>query len=194
MASNTLLIVTSDNGSHWLQADEKHFEHLANGDWRGQKADIHEGGHRVPFLVRWPGKAPAGVVRADLVCLTDLFATFAELTEQPIAEGEAEDSFSMLPVLHGQEAGPSARSEVVHHSGAGVFAVRSGPWKLILGLGSGGFTNPKQVKAIAGGPKGQLYNLELDPSESDNLWSEQPEIVTRLTAKLNAWREAGRTR
>lgn len=194
LAQDTLLIITSDNGSHWLEADEENFGHMANGDWRGQKADIHEGGHRVPFLVRWPGKTPAGSVRADLVCLTDLFATFAEVVSHPLAEDEAEDSFSLLPILRGQEPGSSARREVVNHSGAGVFALRSGPWKLILGLGSGGFTTPKKIQPKDGEPTGQLYNLDQDPSESNNLWSKHPEIVDRLAAKLSGWKEAGRTR
>jgi len=193
-ADNTLLIVTSDNGSHWLEKDERTFGHMANGDWRGQKADIHEGGHRVPFLVRWPGKTPAGSVCPDLVCLTDVFATLAELVEHPLGDAEAEDSISLLPALRGEESSGSARKEVVHHSGGGMFAVRSGPWKLILGLGSGGFTQPKHIKATDGGPKGQLYHLERDPKEEKNLWSEQPEVVARLTEKLNVWRDSGSTR
>jgi arylsulfatase A-like enzyme len=148
----------------------------------------------VPFLVRWPGKTPAGSVCPDLVCLTDVFATLAELIEHPLGDAEAEDSISLLPALRGEESSGSARKEVVHHSGGGMFAVRSGPWKLILGLGSGGFTQPKHIKATAGGPKGQLYHLERDPQEEENLWSEQPQVVARLTEKLNIWRASGSTR
>ena len=82
----------------------------------------------------------------------------------------------------------------MHHSGNGVFAIRQGPWKLIQGLGSGGFTAPAQIKPTPGGPQGQLYNLQDDPAEQKNLWTEHPEIVNRLTALLEQYKQEGYSR
>lgn len=185
IAENTLVVMTSDNGSHWPPSDVKQWNHKANGDWRGQKADIWEGGHRVPFIVRWPGKVLAGKSSAALICLTDVFATFAEIVgaQKP---AEAEDSVSFLPVLAGKSG--RARESVVHHSIDGTFAIREGKWKLIPALGSHGFSVPKQVKPEVGGPEGQLYDLEADPREERNLWSERNDVVARLSSVLDGVR------
>ena len=191
---NTLIIFTSDNGAHWKKSDIEEYGHLANGTLRGQKADIHEGGHRVPFLARWPKRVPAGVVRDDLVCLTDFYATFASLVGHALGEGEAEDSIDVLGVLEGADFEEPPRTSVVHHSLQGVFAIRSGNMKLIEGLGSGGFTKPARVDPEQGGPTGQLYDLFHDPAEEKNLWLERPEDVERLTGMLNEIRSKGRSR
>ncbi|QDT66063.1 sulfatase family protein [Calycomorphotria hydatis] len=192
LTDNTLLIITSDNGSHWPTSDIKEFDHKANLDWRGMKADIHEGGHRVPFLVRWPGKVEPGSSSEQTLCLTDIYATCAEVVEADLNNEAAVDSFSMLPILKGEDT--AVRDSVVHHSAQGVFAIRQGDWKLIEGLGSGGFTNPKKVKPEPDGPQGQLYNLKDDPSEKNNLWLKHPDIVARLTAELDRIRDSGRSR
>lgn len=181
LAGNTLVIMTSDNGAHWLPSDVKKYGHQANGNWRGQKADIWEGGHRVPFIVRWPGKVQAGSSSAALICLTDMFATFAEIVGAS-APKEAEDSVSFLPVLQGRSQ--QARQSVVHHSIDGTFAMREGKWKLIPALGSHGFSTPKDVQPEADGPKGQLYDLEADPGETRNLWLERRDEASRLSALL----------
>lgn len=180
----TLVIFTSDNGSHWPVTDIEKYGHKANLDYRGQKADIWEGGHRVPFLVRWQGRIAPGRREDEMLCLTDIYATLATLTGQQVSGSEAEDSYSFLPVLQGEEAGSPVRESMVHHSVDGVFAIRKGDWKLIQGLGSGGFTQPASTDPLPGGPEGQLYNLREDPSEAINLWLAKPEIVEELSALL----------
>lgn len=193
VADNTLLLVTSDNGSHWPIGDVEKYDHRANLDYRGQKADIHEGGHRVPMIVRWPGRVPAGAVCAETACLTDIMATVAAVTDQALPVDSAEDSFDLLPALL-EKPHETIREATIHHSISGMFAIRMGPWKLIEGLGSGGFTAPREVEPSEGGPRGQLYNLEEDPSESNNLYLDRPEIVTRLTAALDDIRGKGFSR
>jgi len=187
-ADNTIVIFTSDNGSHWREKDEQEFDHLANLNYRGMKADIHESGHRVPLIVRWPGVTDAGTVSDATVGLNDLYATLAEGLGYEPGRGEAPDSESFFAALKSEAF---ERPELlVHHSGAGHFAIRDGDWKLIERLGSGGFTNPKDPKPEDGGPTGQLYNLASDPGETVNLWQERPEIVERLMGELNRIRES----
>ncbi len=197
LASNTLVLFTSDNGAHWLEADVEQTGHRANGALRGQKADIHEGGHRVPFLARWPGRIPAGAVRGELAGLVDIFRTIASVLEAELPEGAAEDSVDLGPMLRGEDEPP--RRSLIHHSSRGMFAIRShradGPeaprkWKLIEGLGSGGFSEPRQLAPEPGGAAGQLYELVADPAETDDLYLDRPDIVERLTAELEAIRGA----
>ena len=189
----TLVIFTSDNGAHWTPGDKKKFPHRANAAWRGQKADIWEGGHRVPFVARWPGRIKPGRVSDHPTCHTDLFMTLANLVGAKVHEDTAEDSFDMAPALFGAEVSQPRRS-VVHHSVSGRFAIRDGRWKLIPSLGSGGFSNPRNRKPREGGPQGQLYDLKADPAESKNLWKERPETVARLTELLGGIKKTGRSR
>jgi arylsulfatase A len=193
VAANTLLIVTSDNGAPWEKRDaDEAAGHWADAPWRGQKSDIQEGGHRVPFIARWPAKVKAGKVSSQLLCHTDLFATVAELVGVTLTAGMAEDSYSFAPVLLG--AGKSRRQAVAHHAGNGMFSIRSGEWKLVLGRGSGGFTAPVKVTPGPGEPAGELYQLKDDPHEDRNLYAEKPEVVKRLTALLDGWRSADHSR
>lgn len=212
LAQNTLVLFTSDNGGlfhHWeaKEADDvKHYKtagraehirefgHQGNAHLRGTKADIWEGGHRVPFLVRWPGKTPAGTVSTELVELTDLLATAADITGSTLPVGAGPDSHSILPALLSEKPAKPVREFAVHHSMQGVFAIREGPWKLVDGhRGSGGFSQPKTLDpAKEGGPPGQLYNLTSDPAETQNVYVEHPDIVQRLTTRLNAIRDAVR--
>lgn len=194
VSANTLVIFTSDNGAHWLPTDIEKWGHRANRGWRGQKADIWEGGHRVPFIARWPDTIRAGSTRTDLVCLTDLFATVAAIAGVPLPDDAAEDSFSLLPALLGRTLQAPIREAVVHHSSDGTFAIRQGPWKLALALGSHGFSEPKDIAPKPGEAQGQLYNLEEDPREERNLWLEKPETVARLTALLKKYQTDGRSR
>lgn len=193
MVDNTLLFVTSDNGSHWPLGDIKKYDHAANLHYRGQKADIWEGGHRVPFIARWPGQIRAGSVSAQTICLTDLLATAAAVVDTELPPDAAEDSYSILPVLLGKKLAGPIREATVHHSVNGTFAIRQRNWKLILGRGSGGFTKPRVIKPKPGEPKGQLYNLEADPSESENVYRDHPEIVDRLTKLLDQYKKSGRS-
>ena len=194
LAGDTLLVVTSDNGSHWPDEDVRRFGHDANLGYRGQKADIWEGGHRVPFLVRWPGVAPAGGVRDELLCLTDLFATLAAVVGVELPAGSAEDSVDQSAVLRGEELERAPRRDVVHHSIDGMFAIRKGSWKLCLGLGSGGFTRPARVQPAPGEAPGQLYDLAVDPRETTNRYLERPEVVAELLALLEQQARSGRSR
>jgi arylsulfatase A-like enzyme len=195
LAENTLVIFTADNGcspAAGTPALEQQ-GHFASAGFRGYKADIWEGGHRVPFIARWPGRIAAGSRSDQLICLTDLLATCAELTGTPLPAHAGEDSESFLPALLGQARAP-LREAVVHHSINGLFSIRQGPWKLALCPASGGWSKPGDAEARqAGSPALQLYNLETDPGETNNLQAAQPEIVARLRALLDRTVAAGRS-
>lgn len=191
---NTLIIVASDNGSFWIQEDIDRYDHLSNLDLRGIKADIHEGGHRVPLIARWPGTIPAGSVNDDIVSLTDFLATFADILDIDLADNEGEDSYSLFPIMQDASNSSFGRDHAIHHSSEGMFAIRKGDWKLIEGRGSGGFTAPRFIDPAPGEPAGQLYNLRADLQETQNLYLENPEVVEELTALLNQYRDEGRSR
>ncbi|MEN6425529.1 MAG: arylsulfatase [Phycisphaerales bacterium] len=191
---DTLVIFTSDNGSHWPLAQIEKFDYRANGPWRGQKSDIHEAGHRVPFICRWPGRIRPGSQSSQTICLTDLLATCAAVVGDTLPAEAGPDSYNILPAMLDPGLKEPIREATVHHSGNGLFAIRQGPWKLILGLGSGGFTAPQQIEPTPGGPEGQLYNLQDDPSEQRDLWLDRPEIVQQLTALLERYKEQGHSR
>lgn len=198
LAENTLVIVTSDNGSHWKASDIEEFDHLANANWRGMKADIYEGGHRVPFIASWPQGIPAGSVSDENLSLVDLLATFAALVGSELPDNAAEDSYNLLSSLTGDKRQQNIREATVYHAVGGMFAIQQGPWKYIQGQTSGGFgakgQRRKLLKANPNLPKGQLYNLATDPSESTNLYLEQPEKVAQLKALLKRYREQGYSR
>ena len=200
LGENTLVIFTSDNGSHWPLADVDRWGHASNLAWRGQKADIHEAGHRVPFLVRWPDAIEPGTVRTETICLTDLYATCLAAANPGVRttstdEGPGgEDSVDLLPLLEtGDARGLEAREGIVHHSLDGMFAIRVGDWKLIEGLGSGGFTAPRRATPSNAGPTVQLYDLATDPGEITNLAKKNPAEVARLQAILDRVRTAPRS-
>ncbi|MEP6539586.1 MAG: arylsulfatase [Bryobacteraceae bacterium] len=193
LASNTLVIFTSDNGADWKIEDKALYKHRANANWRGEKADIWDAGHRIPFIARWPGRIKPNSVSDQLGCLTDLMATAANVAGYKLTRDAGEDSFDLLPVMLGTAAKP-VREAIVHHSNNGMFSIRQGEWKLELGLGSGGFTPPVTVNPEPGGPQGQLYNLAKDPTEADNLWLKHPDVVKRLTALLHQYQEQGYSR
>lgn len=192
-AGNTLVVFTSDNGADWREADKAQFAHRANAKWRGEKADAWDGGHRIPCLARWPGQIRPGTVSGQLGCHTDWMATAAAVTGFRLPRNAGEDSFSLLPALRGTARKP-IREAIVHHSNDGVFAIRQGSWKLILGLGSGGFSPPRTVEPTPDGPKGQLYDLAADPGEARNLWLERPEMVRKLSGLLDRYRRQGYSR
>jgi len=194
VADDTLLVVTSDNGARLTCYDGSDYGHKSCGNWRGQKADIWDGGHREPFIARWPGRIAPGSACDQTVCLVDFMATCAAIVGADLPEGAAEDSFSFLPALLAEPPASRAREATVHHSIDGTFAVRQGPWKLILGLGSGGFSPPRRIEPEPGGPQGQLYHMDDDPAETANLWSDRPEVVERLTAVLEGCQASGRSR
>ena len=197
IADNTLVVFTSDNGCSYPVAKGKMLEekygHYASAQFRGSKADIWEGGHRIPFIVRWPGKVEAGSTNDKLICLTSLMATCAEITGQEIPDNAGEDSYSILSMLEDKNA-ESPYKVVVHHSIEGKFSVRKGDWKLEFCPGSGGWTAPRDNAARKKGlPEIQLYNLGDDISEQENVYDKHPEIVEELTAELLKVLNKGRT-
>ncbi|MCM4155781.1 arylsulfatase [Gramella sp. AN32] len=188
ISENTLLVFTSDNGC----SPKADFEELAKVDhdpsyvFRGTKADIFEGGHRVPFIVEWPAKALKNSVSEKTICTTDFFATCAELTEYEIPDTEAEDSYSMLPLITG-ENDADIREYTVHHSINGSFAIRQGDWKLNLCPGSGGWSYPRPQDIKQQNldlPPMQLYNLKENIEETHNLIAEYAEKAAELKAAL----------
>lgn len=193
LAQDTIVIVTSDNGADWKPEDAARFAHRANAQWRGEKADAWEAGHRIPFVIRWPGRVAPGSTSAETGSLTDIMATLAGALGLPLPDDAAEDSFNLLPALQ-QNGHASIRPNIVDHSLQGLFTIREGNWKLIQGLGSGGFTLPKSADPAPGGPRGQLYDLDADPREENNLYDKRPDIVARLSATLDALQRDGRSR
>ena len=191
---NTLVIFSSDNGCSKAAGIPQLQKqgHFPSAQYRGSKADIWDGGHRVPFVVRWPGTVKAGSTSDQLICLTDLFGTCAELTKQAHPGGAAEDSVSFLPALKGEPI-VSTRAGVIHHSVSGHFAYRQGKWKLCLAKASGGWSSPNEKQASKDSPVAQLYDMEADPGETTNLYASQPEVAARLLKQLEADIENGRS-
>ena len=192
-ADNTLVLFTSDNGCSKAAniPDLKKKGHHVSAHYRGSKADSWDGGHRVPFIVRWPGQVNAGSKSDQLITLVDVFATASEITGAQ-APAMGEDSVSFLPALSGKPI-VSTRKGVIHHSISGHFGYREGKWKLILARGSGGWTSPKENQVDSKAPEAQLYNMEEDPSEQNNLYLKQPKLAQRLLAQLTSDIERGRS-
>lgn len=185
LAENTLLIFTSDNGSSPNASKSLNAEkigHKISAQYRGHKADIWEGGHRVPFIASWPGKIAPGSTSDQTICLVDLFATVSEITDKPLPPNGAEDSVSFLPAFSGEPI-ESSRKGIIHHSFPGHFAYRMGDWKLILARGSGGWSSPSE-KDASDAPEAQLYNMAEDPGETINLYTSKPEIAQKLLTQL----------
>lgn len=180
---NTLLIFTSDNGGHWSEEDKLTYAHQSNYGARGQKGDIWDGGHHVPFFVKWPAAIKEPAISHQTIGLIDIMATLSELTGQPIADKNAEDSYGFYKILNGNTQ-DAVRIQIVYISARGKLAIKAGDWKYIDCLGSGGFTDPAQLEPVEGGPLGQLYNLKQDPLEQNNLYLEKPEIVRQLSELL----------
>jgi arylsulfatase A len=186
LTNNTLLIVTSDNG---CSPQAKYDELLPKGHnpsfvFRGTKADIYEGGHRIPFLVRWPGHVATGTTSNQTTCLTDFMATCADIVGVPLPDDAAEDSVSMLTALLGRANTP-LRQATVHHSINGSFAIRQANWKLCFCPGSGGWSQPRPGRDDTTGlPAVQLFDLAADIGEQHNLQADNPKIVEQLTALL----------
>ncbi len=183
LSDNTLVIFTSDNGmaayvgAHELEAKG----HYPSGDFRGYKFDVWDGGHHLPFFARWPGVTKPGTVCRQLICHTDLMATCAEIVGVKLPDSAGEDSVSIMPLLMGQDA--PVHEAVVHNSASGQFAIRQGKWKLLL------CAEGKKP----GLPDIQLYDMEADIGERENLQDRHPEIVARLVALLKTYVDAGRS-
>ena len=202
VTDNTLVIFTSDNGGVLIadgdrpEADAYRAGLRCNGKWRGRKHSIYEGGFRVPFVVRWPGRVRAATVCDETINLVDMYATIAALTDQTIPSNEevAEDSFNVLPAILEQSLRKTTpkplRTTMIVHSPNGNFAIRRGSWKYIEGKASPTLKRvPQRNELVA-----QLYNLHDDPAEQNNLLGEYPDIANQLADLLSKQRESGRTR
>ncbi|TKG91947.1 arylsulfatase [Puteibacter caeruleilacunae] len=195
---NTLFIFTSDNG---CSPAARYHEILAKGHnpsyiFRGHKADIYEGGHRVPFIVRWPGTVAEGTACKQTICTTDLLATVAGITDVKIDDATGEDSYNMMPLLKQEKLDGDFREATIHHSIRGSFAIRKGAWKLVMCPGSGGWSYPRPGRndnVIALMPKIQLFNIEADPGEQMNISDKFPKIVEEMQNLLTSYIEKGRS-
>jgi arylsulfatase A-like enzyme len=184
--------------------------HFPSAQFRGYKSDIWEGGHRVPFIVRWPAVAKAGTRSGQLISLGDLMATCAQITGTTLPETAGEDSVSFLSALRGggddgdgdrdrdrvggDTARAKAREAIVHHSMNGQFAIRRGTWKLALCAGSGGWGDPREPAAARKNlPPMQLYDLARDEAETTNVAAEHPQVVEELQALLKRYIDEGRS-
>lgn len=201
IAKNTLVILTSDNGSfmksigkdskfpkgskgHVLDKTVQAFDpahHQPNASFRGTKADIYEGGHRVPFLVKWPEIITSSITVKEPICLTDFYATVADILKKEHHRGkQGEDSFSFLPLL--TQVKKYKREPIIHHSHGGMFAIRKGKWKLVLGNGSGGRQVPSG-RPFEGPYK--LFNLSDDLYETHDVSGLHKEIITELLEEFD---------
>lgn len=195
LAQKTLVIFTSDNGCS-PEADFPQLKaagHDPSAGWRGTKADLFEGGHRVPFIARWPGRIPTGTSYEHPICLNDLMATCAGILGVKLPENAAEDSVDLWRVMQGKMRGP-VREALVHHSIDGSFAIRRGRWKLLLSPSSGGWSSPRPGSASAGSlPASQLYDLNVDPGETHNLITAKPRVASSLERLLERYVARGRS-
>ena len=194
---NTLVFFTSDNGCSYPVAKvgklENEFGHYPSADFRGYKSDIWEGGHRIPFMVRWPEHIEANSINDKLICQTSLMATCAEIVGLNMDDNAGVDSYSILPMLKNKKA-KTDYNLVVHHSIHGKFSIRNKKWKLELTPGSGGWSNPTDNKARKENlPEIQLYNMKKDAEETTNVYKKHPRVVAKLTKKLKYIVENGRT-
>lgn len=192
LARDTLVLATSDNGPETTYRERlNRFGHASAGGLRGGKRDLYEGGHRVPFIVRWPSVVAPGSSSSDLVCQTDLLATLAGILGNELEPEEGEDSVSFLPALRGDD--PPPRPSVIHHSASGHFAIRDGRWKLNMIRGSGGSLQPRFVEPKSDEPRFELYDLDADLAETRDLATERPDVVDRLRSKITEIVDSGRS-
>jgi len=202
LTDSTLVIFTSDNGGVFRPENTTSLQTKAfqaglrvNGSLRGGKHSVWEGGFKVPFLVRWPGRVPAGTTCRDMVSLADLLATIAAVVGEnlPAPDKAGEDSHNILPAILGQAGTAPARSDLIVHSADGVFALRQGPWKWIEGVPVDDI-KPGVRKVRAAEFRAQLYNLQDDPAETRDVSAEHPEVAQKLAALLDRYRDGGYSR
>jgi arylsulfatase A-like enzyme len=191
-ADKTLVIFTSDNGcAPYIGVKDMEAKgHFPSGPLRGYKADAWEGGHRVPFMVRWPGVVKPGTRCDQLVMQADFMATFAEVLGAKLPPNAGEDSFSLLSLLRGEDK--PIRQHAISHASSGLPSLRQGDWKAIFGQAGGGFGGGA-AKAESTAPRMQLYNLATDLGEAKNLVAEKPELVAELTAVMERLVNDGRS-
>ncbi len=198
LTSNTLVIFTSDNGPeiHAYERVQK-FGHYSMGELRGVKRDAWEGGHRVPWVARWPGKIKPGSSSDEVICQTDLMATLAGMLGHKLPNDAAEDSYNILPAILGKKSKKPIREATVHHSANGNFAIRQGQWVFIDAKTGDNNKEPEWFKKernySAHEQPGELYDLSADSQERKNLYAEKPEVVSRMKALLEKYKSEGRS-
>lgn len=203
LTDNTLVIFTSDNGSPGRDGTNMSgavssvlkYGHNPSYQFRGTKADIWDGGHHVPFFVKWPGNVVPATKSNEIICHTDFMATCAAILGKELPNNAAEDSYNLLPLIKGENFNFPVREATVHHSGGGQFAIRKGKWKYIDGGGSGGWTTPKnnQQAEKEGLPPIQLYDLSTDIGETNNVYTEHPDVVDELKNLLEKYKAEERS-
>jgi hypothetical protein len=181
MDKNTIVIFASDNGPYWRSDYIERFNHRSAGEFRGMKGDAFEGGHRIPFFVRWPGHIKANSTSDATTSLANLLATCSDLTG---IKATSEDTYSILPILKGQTKEIKGQPGIVVSSSIGYISIRKGDWKLIEGLGSGGFTEPQKIDQVKEGVNGQLFNLKIDPKEIQDVFETNKDKVHELRILL----------
>lgn len=193
---NTIIVFTTDNGcSPAAGIDElKEQGHFPNYIYRGYKADLFEGGHRVPCIVKWAGKAKPHKVKQP-ICLTDFYATFAAVNNYTLSDTEGEDSYNILPAIFSEQEIAPIREAIVHHSINGQFTIRKDNWKLLFSPSSGGWSYPvpNEAKALRELPSMQLYDMSSDSREEINIVNENPEVVKVLKELMIQYVENGRS-
>jgi len=201
VARNTLVIFTSDNGPEVTTTIHMRADHQHDGarPWRGMKRDNWEGGHRVPFIARWPGRIEAGSQSDQTTCLTDVMASCAAIVGAQLPLAAAEDSYDLSPVLLGRQGKEAVRQYTLHQTISLALAIRRGPWKYLDHTGSGGNSyttgrlKPFAIADTAADAPGQLYHLDLDPGETTNLYYMYPAIVQEMKAQLEEYKQSGRS-
>ena len=195
-SDNTLVIFSADNGAetHAFERLEK-FDQWSSGKYRGLKRDIYEGGHRVPFIVKWPGRVKKGVRSDEVVSQVDLASTFAKIIDYPLAKTEAIDSYNLLPVLAGKKYSKPLRVATVQNTSAKKFALRQGDWVLINAPTGAAkkeqqdYLNHFGLEPYGKENQGLLFNLKNDPRQSNNLYSQYPSKVKKMRALLESYLE-----
>jgi arylsulfatase A len=192
---NTIVVFASDNGcAPWADFELlKSKGHNPSYIYRGHKADLYDGGHRIPCLLQWPARVSNPYTVNQTVCLNDFMATIADIVHYQLADNEGEDSYSLLPAILRPGYGKTIREATIHHSVNGNFSIRKGEWKLLFSPGSGGWSSPKPGKEEEGLPLVQLYNMKDDPGEQVNIQDKYPDIVKELTDLMKKYIEEGRS-
>lgn len=184
LKENTLVIFTSDNGPVWFKEDISKFSHRSAAGFRGMKLDSYEGAHRVPFIVRWPGKIKPGTSSSQLLCFTDMLTAFTGVVGDTLSPEERRDSYSFLPALLNKGV-PQRKGLIVEGH-----TLREGDWKLIFGNGTG--VLQRQWGLVKTQPaKGELYNLNQDPAETNDLYITHPKKVAELTQRMEQYKAEG---
>lgn len=196
LEGETWVLFSADNGCSRLIGVEGMAKkgHLVSGGFRGYKAEIYEGGDRVPYVMRWPGVIRPGQVSDERVSLTDLMATCAELVGAELPRDAGEDSISNLPLLEGASYAKPLRPVIIHQANNGALGITKGKWKLELCKGNGGWFKPYDGKDPKTLPSIQLYDIEADPAETVNVQDKHPDVVRELRALLRRYETSGRTR